>query len=95
MTKLPEVPSSYKVELTRLASNNANLRTPSIIGVTADLPVVGSGFRIIGASLSKEGDFRMIMTSRVTEAEGDISTEITFKTENSQYRLRLAEDVDG
>ncbi len=89
MTAKPEIPSSYRVRLTRLASNNANLRTPSMDGVTAAMPEVGHGFRLIGKSLTEGGSFRMIHTSKVIEVSGE-----TFKTENSEYRLELLTDEE-
>lgn len=94
MTAKPKVPSSYRVSLTRLASNNANLRTPNIEGVTAALPKVGQGFRLVGESLTKGASFRLITTSKVTDVEVINPSEIKFFTENSSYNLAILPDEE-
>ncbi len=91
MTKKPKkkpASNSFEVKLTRLASNNANLRTPTIKGVTADLPVVGKSFVLVGESLTPGGLFRLIETSVVTEVSMH-GQGMGFKTMNSEYDLTL------
>lgn len=93
--KTKKVPSSYRVNLTRLASNNANLRTPTVFGITAELPKAGQSFVMTGESLTAPGTgFRLIETSEVVLVGELVGGKIDFDTQNSAYLLEVLPDEE-
>ncbi len=79
----------FKALLTKVESNHTNLRTNEMEGLTADLPEVGKEFLIFGKSLTEGLSTRMIHTTVIKEIEKNSEDEMTFKTQNSTYKLKV------
>jgi len=94
MANKKKSPTSYQVELSRLQSNNNALRTPTVKGVASELPKVGVGFIMTGASLTPGAAFRLIHTSEVTEVGELVDGLIDFDTLNSSYVLEILPDEE-
>lgn len=77
-----------KVKLTRIKSNHSNLRTDEVVGIVVyGLPQVGHCFGLAAESLDPSKDIRGVLTTPVTELEGN-----TFKTRNSEYKFEVLND---
>lgn len=81
--------TNLRIKLVRIRSAHQNVRTNEVVGVTEDLPKVGSRFIMFGAPVDPKFDIRMIETSVVTAVDRD-TLPVTFRTQFSQYRLEPA-----
>lgn len=95
--KFPKSPA-YEGLLTKLSTNRGGLRTTTVQGTFNKLPKKGERFNITGEGLTEGSIMRLVTTSLVTEIVHQIGGTITFKTENSEYRLdyfKKGETQDG
>lgn len=79
------------VKLTKIESNHNNLRTDSIRGWCAELPVIGSSFAMMGPPLAT-GSVRLVRTSPVQTIE-HTDNRLRFRTENSTYELEVLDET--
>lgn len=79
----------YKVKLTRIESNHTNLRTDSVEGFTLQLPIKGSGLRVVGDSLTPGMSARVVNTSEIQSVDIKSDKEFDFTTLNSSYKLEV------
>lgn len=86
----------YKVKLTRKTTRypGQGLRTDSVDGVSDALPVIGSGFGLIGSPLDKDANLRSVHTSPVVSVEHIKHGELRFHTLNSEYMLEYSWSAD-
>ena len=78
----------FKLKLTKLESNNENLRTEIVIGESFEFPPsVGMNFTMVSDSLTVERDYRVITTSTVQGVRKTSKNVCEFCTMNSKYRL--------
>lgn len=75
--------------LTRLESENDNLRTKDIKGKFEDLPIVGRSFNMLSESLTPGYDYRLIRTSIVQNVSFDGNNKYLFDTLYSKYNLEI------
>lgn len=84
---------TYEVRLTKIKSNHQNLRTDVIEGVTQELPVLGSSFRLIGESLTPGMDARFVHTTEIQFVE-KMGNGYIFNTANSTYKLEVLNELE-
>lgn len=79
---------AYKVLLTKIESSHTNLRTPTVEGLTLELPVVEKNFSLSAAPLTPGAIVRRIDTTAIQEVvqEGSV---YTFRTLNSTYKVEV------
>ena len=86
-------PQPIRVRLTRLASENQNLRTPSVEGTTYQLPTIGCCMVVWGEPLDPQADIRMVKTSEIQAVYARQGQGQRFDTFNSQYLLEVLADM--
>lgn len=74
-------------------NDKTEIRTNSMEGEFIHLPEIGRSFEIVGESLSKEGNCRLISTSPVKTVAKTDDKVYTFSTLNSIYELRVTSDI--
>lgn len=77
----------YEGLLTKLSDNKGGLRTKTVQGTFNKVPRKGQRFTIMGEPLLEGATMRLVNTSVVTEIINHLGGTITFRTENSKYRL--------
>ena len=75
-------------KLTKLSSNENDLRTNEVVGEFMNPPVEGRSFIMFAESIHPDGFARMIGTSRVMHITKGCG-ECVIQTENSEYKLEL------
>lgn len=86
----------FKVKLIKLNSSHNNLRTPEIVGVCEELPIVGSMFSMTGdpLELDIEEGIRFILTTPIIISNYDeVNKQYIFSTANSHYKLEVIEEI--
>lgn len=87
-----------RVKLERV-KNGVALRTSEVVGAAETLPIIGEKFIMTAPPLDPEaGNMRLVATSPVVgyndaHAGTGASWQITFRTENSIYRLTRLPDA--
>lgn len=81
---------TYNVTLRKISSTHSNLRTDTVEGETAMLPVAGYRFTIVGPPLDGDASsMRVVETSRVAAVEYLGADTFRFTTRNSVYELDI------
>ena len=75
-------------KLTKLSTNENELRTNEVEGAFMNPPVEGRSFVMFADPIEKGAFARMIATSRVTRMDVAVK-EYVLHTENSMYRIEL------
>lgn len=78
----------HKVRLKKIESSHTKLRTNEVVGITNELPTVGESFALVGESLTKGMDARLVHTTEIQSVDLKDS-KYTFKTHNSTYELEI------